>query len=245
MYQQYTTTQENIFNTAAFTTTSFNVPTDATIIQTPEDDLFGEVGDTLDAMGLGFIEDLGSALGFGPDDWETEVKPKAAPMVQKWINEAKEQYLENSALSLSERMTKFDAYLSAYEHFETKVQPSFDSANSKNLAKLKAALLKAYLTEFRNTNSSKFNISLQTKNIKTYGFQRSQGYAFSYKYGSSIKHGVYTKKSYLNNNNQQTGVPTNSPVNNSDKQNNIVPLILVGVFVLFKKHIFKMLGIRF
>ncbi|WP_271404995.1 hypothetical protein [Tenacibaculum soleae] len=201
----------------------------------------------------GLVTGLIDSLGFGPDDWETEVAPKAAPYVQGRIDYATAEILQNKNIPLSQRLTKMDAYISACKYYQDNIYRDHEASNSINLAGLKSSMFDTYLKEFRKINSNNFHQNSVTKDLKFYNFTTPSGKPFTYPYGSVVTYVDYSAK----NSNPKTSVKPTSSIPNvatsftgsSGASNNevdnqeiskywyllLIPFVVYGVVELFKK----------
>lgn len=199
---------------------------------------------------VGVVAGIADFIGgiFGGVDFEKDVKPKIITRATRNINHAKNYYLSDTSVTPEQALTRCDAYLiSAYHWIRERRKHELKSEAWKKGYDMWVAALEQFQKELRQNVSSEFDFNLQTKDVKQYNIVNYKMEAMKYPYGSVLPHAVFTKKQISKNTATKVDAQGNIvPVepSNGTKNNNVLPLVLIGGGFLFRKQLAKMLGIK-
>lgn len=171
-------------------------PTSFQTVTTTEDKFYQTFDKTVDMIDpSGLISGAMDLLGIGPDDWATEVEPRMRKYASDRIADGREKYLNNTSLSVVERLTYYDAYLSSYSKYKLDQAKGYDSSNSINGAKLISSLFMEEVQRLRQAFSQNFKVSVVTKDVSSLPLTDFNGDPFTkevLRYGRTVTYGEYS-----------------------------------------------------
>ncbi|WGH76134.1 hypothetical protein P8625_02910 [Tenacibaculum tangerinum] len=228
---------------------------------TLEDNFYSTLDSVLGSIpGGSLVSGAMDFIGMGPREW-SEVQEYEQNEWNLDLQYAQEKYLNNTSISLENRLSMFDMYLNAYIQYNVERQDDFKSSNSIKGRQYRITLVKETLSNFRSNLSLNYNASPLTENVTKYDIRNRNKTSLLKWISVPITYNVYTPKTSMQPvqsvdisgspvqnvgtpiTSNDVSIPTDSPYYGNSSQNNetpfnwlfvIIPAVGAGLFYLGK-----------